>query len=499
MKKNLLAICVAATIALPAWLHGVENPNVGGTFSGPSSTVPSANQSRRMITPSDPTAGNNIVTGNVSGMKYFRGVVPYGSSYYSGANASDSGTQAVENFLRRSSDPILSDRSPGTARPYYQPDKLTTRFTRPETLGMELSGPVAAGRATSPFILSNSPILSSSQYRQRPLSNDSRQIEELLTRQNLLLQEEAARLQPELLKEKLPGEKPELLPPSVLQQELINQPAEEEIEQKLRPEEEVQAEFEKENQEAILEQESMRSQRQPFMTEEMEQKRDEEQPGERVGPAQEEKSQLESLLPTPQEQADTAAVGREIIAEYKSYDSLADARYTGYMQNAEQFIKEGKFYKAADLYELASIWRPREARGYLGKGFSLFAAGEYMSSSYYVGRAIELEPTLAARSFKLDKLIGDRDVFENRLLEMAQWQEKSKSGELAFLIAYVLYHDGKTAEAAAAIAKAEKAMPDSASVQAMKNVIAPSAEQATPTTGQTIQTAPAQITPAAPQ
>jgi hypothetical protein len=460
MKKTLLSLSLIALLNLPGIVKGVENPNVGQTF-GPSTTVPSANQSRRMITPADPTNGNNIVTGNVSGMKYFRGIVPYGSSYYTGNSGNDSGSQSVSNFLRRSADPVASDRNPGIARPYYQPERTTTRFVRPESMGIKApASPTSIGRS-NPFVLSNSPQLQDAPIRQRPLSSDSRRVEELLERQNLLEKEPVAEFDSKLLverPEKKPAEPvnlPPLYPP--LQQD-TQQPVEP---KSPRPEEEVLAEFQKENEKAIMEQKPFRSEREPFTAESTLLK----------AGGEETKSEDETPEEAALKKAQDAALGRGIMGEHKSYDSLAQARYKTYMQAAEQFMKEGKFYKAADVYELASLWRPDEARGYLGKGFSLFGAGEYMSSSYYVGRAIEMEPSLASQSFDLANLIGNRDVFENRLLEVTAWQEKSGSGELAYLMAYVLYHDGKAEQAAAAIAKAEQAMPDSRIVKVIRAVI----------------------------
>jgi tetratricopeptide (TPR) repeat protein len=420
-----------------------------------------------MVTSSDPTLGNgnNVVTGNVGGMKYFRGVVPYGSSYYTGANASDRGSASVDAFLRRSASPIISDRNPGQIRPFYQPERSASMFVRQDTLGIP-AGPTASSvRSGNPFVLTSSTPLLEAQYRQRPLSADSRQIEELLVRQNLLAQQPVER-DSSLLVERpefdlvRPEVKSDIRRDIMLDEQRLTQPltpqAEdaEQLERPLLPEEEIRAEFQKEHEEALREQKSIRSERKPFGREQ-----------------DEAAAETEGLLPTPQPTPESAALGRQTLGQHKTYASLAQAKYAAYMNTAESYFRDGKFYKAADIYELASVWRPDAARAHLGKGFALFAAGEYMSGAYYVGRAIELEPELAARSFSLDRLIGDRDVFENRLLELAKWQERSGAGELAFLMAYILHHDGKTKDAVQAISRALRSMPDSPSVRAMQNVI----------------------------
>lgn len=462
--KKLVQYGLTAVMVLASTAFSVENPNVGPGF-GPSSTVPSAGQNRRMVTSSDPTLGNgnNLVTGNVGGMKYFRGVVPYGSSYYTGANVQDVGSSSVDAFLRRSVSPIVSDRNPGQVRPYYQPERSATKFVRQETIGIPAGPTTSQARSSNPFVLTNSPQMLDAQYSHRPLSADSRQIEELLVRQNLLAQQPVER-DTSLLVERPEFDlvRPEVKPAPEIQPEKkpdispLTPDAEEteQVERKPLPEEEIRAEFQKEHEEALREQKSIRSERKPFGQE-----------------PEKAAAEEEGLMPVPEPTPESSALGRQALGPHKTYASLAQAKYAAYMGTAEGYFREGKFYKAADVYELASVWRPEAARAYLGKGFALFGAGEYMSSAYYVGRAIELEPSLAARSFNLDKLIGDRDVFENRLVELNKWQERSGAGELAFLMAYILHHDGKPAQAVQAISRAVKSMPDSPSVRAMQNVI----------------------------
>lgn len=461
-------------MVLPGILQGqgIENPNVGSRF-GPPAQVPSAAQApRRMITPSDPSygAGNNIVTGTVGGMKYFRGVVPYGSSYYTGGSL-DAGSTSVDDFRRRSADPIVTDRNPGRVQPYYEPERTTSRFVRPQTMATPSGPSVGRVAPTSPYVLSTSPQMLDARTRQRPLSTDARQVEELLSRQQLLAQENLPSLDSKLLTERIvvePAERPDALPavPLLPQQRTLP------VEPKPLPEQEVQAQIQNELDQALRQQESIPTEGRPLpeAVEGLPQKPEIEGLPQPEG---EQSAAQQDLLPDPREQANIAAQGRQIMGEHKTYDSLAYAKYAGYMQTAESYIKEGKFYKAADVYELAALWRPEESRSYLGKGFALLAAGEYMSSSYYISRAIELEPVLASKSFDLPKLLGDRDMFENRLLELEGWQERSGSGELAFLQAYVLYQDGRAEAAAEAIAKAVKVMPESKAVQKLSQVLTP--------------------------
>jgi hypothetical protein len=179
------------------------------------------------------------------------------------------------------------------------------------------------------------------------------------------------------------------------------------------------------------------------------------------------------LLPKVDAEMMKSTEGRRILGEHKTFASLAEEKFATYMNTAENFIREGQFYKAADTYALANIWKPEDARGYLGRSFSLFAAGEYMSSAYYLSRAMELDSKESLRNYDLAAFIGDRDVFENRVLELSTWQQRSGSGELALLLAYISYQDGKAVRAKEAVNFANTAMPDSEAVKILKNVIDP--------------------------
>jgi anthranilate phosphoribosyltransferase len=56
---------------------------------------------------------------------------------------------------------------------------------------------------------------------------------------------------------------------------------------------------------------------------------------------------------------------------------------------------------------------------------------------------------------------------------METWQQRSQSGDLAFLMAFVLYQDGQTQRAAEAIRKAIETLPDDKAVAVLQRVILP--------------------------
>jgi len=458
--KAMLSVIFFLSILTPC--RAVENPNVGIRSSAPASS----GQRQRFI--SGPNAygrsSNDIVTGNVSGMKYFRGVVPYGSSYYTGAYGSNSGSSAVSNFLRRSEDPIINDRNPGQTRSYYDPGRTVSSYRRPDgTSG--LSSPVLTGQGQSSSYTIPQPIDTSvyMQYRERPLSANNMDLEQILARREQLKQqaEEDAALSDEI---KTPEKNFfDLTPVPEENETQDSEQAKETTEPGLKSVQDVLAELQQQYDEALKEQE--------FASDQAEAKDGtsstaESKPKDYASPQTD-------LLPKVDSKMIDPAKGRKILGEHETFASLAEEKFATYMNTAENFIQEGQFYKAADTYALANIWKPEDVRGYLGRSFSLFAAGEYMSSAYYLSRSMELDSREALKKYDLAAFIGDRDVFENRVLELSTWQQRSGSGELALLLAYVSYQDGKAVRAKETINIAKAAMPDSKAVKVLKNIIDP--------------------------
>jgi len=156
---------------------------------------------------------------------------------------------------------------------------------------------------------------------------------------------------------------------------------------------------------------------------------------------------------------------------YKSFAAFSDDKFNRHIRTAESYMKQGRFYRAADAYTLATVYKPDDPLGYGGKSCALFAAGEYMSSSLFLARAIEIFPEYAKLKIDLVGIVGDKDTVENRILEAREWLDRSGWGELEFLLSYVYYQMDRLEFARIAIESAAKKTPDSKAVGAMKKAI----------------------------
>jgi hypothetical protein len=187
---------------------------------------------------------------------------------------------------------------------------------------------------------------------------------------------------------------------------------------------------------------------------------------------QQEKSQFELKVPEKLELPDVDhAKAAAIRGPHKTFKSWAQAKYKEYMQAAEQFLKEGKYYKAADAFTLASVYSPNNPVPLGGKALALFAAGEYMSSSFFLQRAITASPAYAKRKINITAVLVDRDMVQDRIIELAKCQQKSKSPALAFLMAYMFYQGNNMTGAQQAIMLASEQMGDYPALISLKKAV----------------------------
>ncbi len=444
MKSHTIIAIMGWTGMMTAVMFAANNPSVttpgGSATSVPSSGRPGLIQSRPNTWG---YSGNQTVTGTVGGGRHFRGVVPYGSQYYSSSFSNTS----VDDFIRRSSGSSFeNDRNPGVAAPYYDPRRTVSSINRAGQSGLntpQLQGQWrSSGNPAAPARLpqtNNTPF-----SRQRPFGDQPGQLEQILEKQM-----NVRRI-----------DKPKTTTPMDMQ--LPSKDVEmEKMSDLLKPQTP-----------ALPEKDPLKIGRQT-------------QPDEPQDPYVQIRESMGNLIkqkdnapPADEQQKpsdkqeDTAAAADSqglspsaIRGEHKTFISLAEARFAEYMAAGKAMLAEGKFYQAADNFALARVWMPEYPSGYAAQSLALFGAGEYMSSAYYLSQALTLEPKLAQEMVDLSKVVADRDTLDDRLLEISAWQQRSGSGELAFLMAYIYQQDGRADKAQVFIQTARTQMPDSAAVE----------------------------------
>jgi len=439
-------------------------------------TVPPSSVKKGLVKSPNPvdTSGNLAVTGNVSGGAYFHGIVPYRSPTEFGAPL---GSEDIRSFLRRTA-PISSPTRPQfLPQPYYLPSSTVSSLA-PSALGTVLTYPsIRANKGTGEFVEPQAPKVekkleipaASPLYdysRTRPLSYEPTDMEKMITYE--FIREKTKKGLSQALQKATEGMS--RIPAQV---EQAKQPAEgtlsvpqptepanplepsEPLQPGKIPKTEAKQPAGKDVYEQILEE--IKKAPQPQKTG---------RPAEQNQPPEKGPSELRSELAEIEKETAEAIVG-----VHKSFATQAHDKFNYYMRTAEEFLKQGKYYRAIDAYTLASIYKPDDPLAYAGRAHALFASGEYMSSAYFLARAINIFPQYVDLKIDLNAMIPDKDRLESRIADVKLWAEKTQSAELNFLLAYVYYQLDKTDLAMAAINSAAEKMPDSIAVKALKQVI----------------------------
>jgi tetratricopeptide (TPR) repeat protein len=192
-------------------------------------------------------------------------------------------------------------------------------------------------------------------------------------------------------------------------------------------------------------------------------------------PGEKEKKGEEKQKESPSEKGDLGEIEKETanatIGIHKSFATESKDKFNYYMRIAEGFLKTGKYYNAVDAYTLASIYKPDNPLAYAGRSHALFASGEYMSSAYFLARAINIFPQYVDVKIDLNAMIPDANRLESRIEDVRQWISRTESAELNFLLAYIYYQLDRGDLAAEAIKSSAEKLPDVAAVKALKQAI----------------------------
>jgi hypothetical protein len=179
-----------------------------------------------------------------------------------------------------------------------------------------------------------------------------------------------------------------------------------------------------------------------------------------------------------------SARAKRIMGSHKSVESFSEAKFDQHIWAAEGYLRQGRYYRAADSFALASIYKvdagkagsdPAQVFGLslslAGRGHALFAAGEYISSALFLSRAIEIDPEYARSEIDFVAKLGGMGNLQSRIADVKEWLEKSDAGQLYFLLGYVYYRMGRLQEAKEAIDIAYEKMPESPAADIVKRTI----------------------------
>jgi len=441
---------------------------------GDPTVPPSSTQSglRRSPSPID-TSGNLVVTGNVRGGMEFRGLVPYRSTTEFGA---DVGSSDISSFLRRSA-PVNISRGQTSPQPYYLPSTTVSSMTRGGMSGLVSYPSVRETKGAGEFAVpeitktegKTAPPAVSPLYEYnlaRPLSYKPADLERVVSYDLMRSKKQQDLI--DALDKAVKDKQDTLQPTEQIQQEnkdILSKPESiKPIERSFEPAEPLRP---GQMREEISKAKSIYEQ----MLEEIE-------AGETAAAEEEEKESRIGAITDANVggmQSDLSKIEKEtaeaIVGVHRTFAAQTEDKFNYYMKSAEEFLQQGQYYRAADAYTVASIYKPQDPLAHAGRAHALFASGEYMSSAYYLAAALNIFPEYVKFKIDLNAMIPDKDRLESRIADIKTWIERSDSAELSFLLAYIYYQLGNSGLALGAINFSAKKLPDSEAVRVLKQAI----------------------------
>ncbi len=498
MIRSALIFLLVLAAALPTTSRAIENPSVRNPVG--SGIVPPSSSGAGLIKTPNPidTSYNRVITGNVGGGKHFRGVVPYGSTSDFGAST---GSGMLDSFLRRSIGSTGTERYMRNYVPFYsQTGTVTT--TRPGST--EIIRPPSMATQSRPTGIASLPPLPKSQpsfllqplsspRTLRPMSMTTQQMEQAISsevdtylkgitiaenrrylEQRSIEQqirptgEKAIELDKSISATQKPQAEPLELLPELKTQTFQEQPpqsrAKSDYEQ-MDVYERMKLQFDRLKKGVIeLPTEKQTEAAADAQRESAIRQVKSGQAGKTDGSVAEQSAGVPDVTMT-------VAKAAQIRGPHRTFASFAKDRFNQSMRSAEEYLKRGKYYRAADAYTLALIYKSNDPLAYAGKSHALFAAGEYMSSGMFLLRALRIFPEYATVKVDLEYMLGDRDKIDDRIVDIERWYQKSGAVELKFLLAYVYYQMDRFEQATEAIDAVYESMPDAPAIAAFKDAI----------------------------
>lgn len=150
-----LALVILAGVAGTAWAQVQQVPQNNPLDANP---MVGSYGSNRPVPGYVPINGNDIVNGNVGGLKYFHGNIPYRAPYTFGGRLPSSD---ISNFARQSAGAPLGQPYTGETRPYYLPSATVSGASGsvvPAPYGSGFDNRWAPGTTISPLARIGEPI-----------------------------------------------------------------------------------------------------------------------------------------------------------------------------------------------------------------------------------------------------------------------------------------------------------------------------------------------------
>lgn len=178
----------------------------------------------------------------------------------------------------------------------------------------------------------------------------------------------------------------------------------------------------------------------------------------------------ETISPlVPSAKKDREAAIRDLTAKMLTYNSFVGNQASSFndlMAQAESLLKNRQYYYAARTYKRASELRPENPLAYLGRTYSLTGAGDLISASNDLAKALELFPDQAKRKIDLQGFFHSPEELTRITTKLeAMADALTDNVRIRLLLGYIYRYSGQNEAAirvlneAAASAKSDEKTP----------------------------------------
>jgi len=131
-----------------------------------------------------------------------------------------------------------------------------------------------------------------------------------------------------------------------------------------------------------------------------------------------------------------------------------------YAQRADEYLRNGEFYRAVSQYELAISADRANPALLLRQGHAYLGAGEYFRAVRRITQAIELSPDLVRSGISLPDILRGGSLLAQRRSDLTDRLRRDEDFRLRFLLGYLEYFAGDQVVGREHLHRAAAAAPD---------------------------------------
>ncbi len=152
-------------------------------------------------------------------------------------------------------------------------------------------------------------------------------------------------------------------------------------------------------------------------------------------------------------------------------DDVYRQQFDYYMANGEKLMHQQMYYRAASAFGTAAMYNQKNPLALIAKAHALMGAGEFMSSAFFLNKALDLAPQLSRQKIDLSQVYFSKEKIQELTDELDAWYERTGNPMLLFLKGYILCRTNRAQEAHQVLTEAHRLRPTMQSIKHLLDAI----------------------------